>query len=396
MAHAHSTTAPGTDDKRTLRIHEPAELLAHVGLLMGAVPRDSVALLGIGDASTTGLALRSDLDIVLGDSGVEMLDHMLGILGQHGAREAAAIVVLGDGYDDRDQEEMLADGAPAAATMIRAAGGQGDIEIGEVWIVGGGTAWRLRLAEPPYPGAPWWETELELRGPEILADEESTLVAAQAVAAGESLPRSGADPVITRLAPVLADLSATARRVVLPRPPLREVWADALAALAAPGVVADEGDRAAIVTACERIIDLVGDIASVACRDQMMALMVGRGHRPGELTPDEAISIMTGSQRRPHSSVCAGGEWYETLRRIEESIRPEEVGGVCSLPARMVNGWASVSCLLALMAWWNHRFATAGALVDRVLALRPEHSLARLADVMASRPVAPGWMPLRS
>lgn len=388
---AHRRTRPAPHPPRTLCTHDPAEILVHASLLLGEPARDSLLLIGVRPDSSTALSVRADLPEAPGASWDLMIGRVLEPLASSGARRTAGAVILGDGRDHIPAGRVEELGIPSAARVLEiAAGGNGPaVLIGEVWVIAAGRARRVRLrGDGPGDGP-----AVEVEEPIALAPADATLAAVEAVAAGEMLPRQGPDPVIGALRAGLAAGGIAERRIAMPRPGIESVWRAALEALAVLGDEPSNAPPEALMTACERVRELVGDLASVHRRDELLALVTGRGQGLGRISSERAIDVMTRSARRPHESVIAGGAWYEALRRIEAATRPAPGAEAAAPPARMVSGWASTACLLSLLAWWNHRFATAGTLVGTVLEHRPDHSLARLALVMATHPVRPGWSP---
>ena len=55
--------------------------------------------------------------------------------------------------------------------------------------------------------------------------------------------------------------------------------------------------------------------------------------------------------------------------------------------------WRALTALLVLLGWWNHRFASAGSLVDELREREPDSTLAPLLTRMTDTPVFPAWWP---
>ena len=53
----------------------------------------------------------------------------------------------------------------------------------------------------------------------------------------------------------------------------------------------------------------------------------------------------------------------------------------------------ALTALLVLLGWWNHRFASAGSLVDELREREPDSTLAPLLTRMTDTPVFPAWWP---
>lgn len=383
MAHRRPRIAP--HPSRTLCTHDPAEILVQASLFLGEPPRDSLLLIGVRPDAMTALSTRSDLPGAPGEPWDRMIERSLDALAGSGADHAVGALILGDGRDEVAAARIEELGIPCASRVLEMAGSgrRPALRIPELWVIAQGAARRLRCGG----------SGVRVEDPVPLTPEDATLAAVEAVAAGEVLPRRGPDPIVGALRAGLASGAATERTVQVPRPAIEAVWRAVVEAVAALETGPASAPPAALVTACERVHELVGDLASVHRRDELLALLVGRGQGLGRISSEHAIDLMTQSPRHPHASITAGGEWYEVLRRVEAATRPRTDPEGFAPPARMVSGWASTACVLALLAWWNHRYATAGALTDAVLRHRPDHSLARLAHVMATHPVRPVWSP---
>lgn len=419
-----SQAVPGPPDTtvRTLRASDPAELLAQVAVQMRSVPRDSVALIGHRGRRSAVVTARIDLDRAAGDDGPLAVLGLLTSLEQAGCDGAFGIVVLGDGYAPvcEDPECGVGDadgrrpGAPQtpcgaelpalvsamrilAVALTRLPG----FDLPELWVLAAGRATSVRSRPvPPDTGLPApdahepGELDLLIAPSVALARIDTTLVAAQSVLAGERLAhpsRPAADAVRALLVTGVSDVPRT-----LPRPPIGATFREAVEAVGRLDGTVGDPDPWLCVSACERIRPLVLDLAAPRRRDDLLDILIRRGLGRGVRGTGDPLHDLRTSARRPHPSISPGGTWFEALVAIERISRPAAQGqppGQADPPAGWLEGWANLAGLLAMLAWWNHRYATAGSLTDRVLERRPDHALARWASLMAGVPVPPGWTP---
>lgn len=233
--------------------------------------------------------------------------------------------------------------------------------------------------------------DLTVSPPVPLAPVDSTLVAAEAVLAGESAPGSdgpGSGPL--RAVLMLYPPEVARGR---PRPPIEDTWREVAAELtryrACPSVPRPE----LCMTACERLCVLAQDVRDPEQRGRLTALFLGRGAAAGTIDPDAPDRLVHDPGAAPHSSIVPGGSWYEALGLAVSGLRPNRGPGAGASRDAHAEGWGDLAALLALLAWWSHRFATAGALADEVLGHRPDHSLARWVALMAGAGIPPAWDP---
>src|SRR5699024_2926748 len=91
--------------------------------------------------------------------------------------------------------------------------------------------------------------------------------------------------------------------------------------------------------------------------------------------------------------VCAGGDWYLGLERLRSVAAAARAEGTAAQRGTARCAWRALTALLVLLAWWNHRFATAGGLVDELWEEEPESTLAPLLSRMTDTPIFPAWWP---
>ncbi len=392
---------------RTLRALDPTELLAQVTLGLQDVPRDSLALVGHRDRREVVVTTRSELWPLAGEDAEATLAHLIGILRREGCTGAFGLIVLGDGQGQPGDPDPAAPSRPGdppleepadeatgvhlAARVLVAARTEG-FDIPELWVLAHGRAREVLVHLPPGPPGPDTPVDIAISDPVPLGEVGATLVVAESVLAGEQRHTDRR----TAVAPLRSLLLAGAghsRPRPLPRPAITETWSAARASLRDLGGPAGTGDPERWMTACEHVRTFVVDLASPRRRDDFLVCLLGRGQDVNVLADGDLSRLVEDPRCRPHASIRAGGSWYEALRSIEAITRPPLAGAGVTLDAELRAGWANLATVLALAAWWNHRFATAGALTDEVLSSVPEHSLARLVAVMAAGPVHPGWDP---
>lgn len=427
--HPRQRTTAGPDRRarsrtsRTLRAGDPAELLAQTRLLMRDVPRDCVVLIGHRGRREVRCGARLDLTQVLGPRGHERVGALLRGLRAQGADGAFGVVLLGDGLTGcctpelfsslgmlpgegldllgeepcTDPAECLsrAAGEHAAVRVLSmlALGEVTGLEIPELWVIGGGWATEV-LVRPAPPEHLADEPELEVAlGPlTALAALDSTLVAAQAVGEGERLPMPSTAGIGAVRALLAAGAGADVSRT-LPRPPIMDTWRElvqALDLLRAQGA-APEPDQC--MTVCERLCTFVADLAATSRRDEFLEAVVLRGQGAKACSLALPLQVLTDPAFCPDESIRAGGSWFQGMHDAVRMIGPAPGTAWEVTGSILRSGWANLSSCLALVAWWDHRFATAGDLVDAVLEAMPEHSLARLVALVLEGPQMPCWDP---
>lgn len=467
--HPRSTppgSAPEADPPpvRRLRVQEPGELLAHATDCLGAVPRDSLVLLGHRERRDGLMSTRLLLTGLLGPAAEQPVAHALQSLREFGCTGAFGIVVLGDGHEptggqdgigrtllrrvlaqagpqsapdrdacereleeefaerwragleDQDLDQAEAGRAPEAedddlgAVLARELGihiaarvltlAMTDLpdpfDLPELWVLDQGTARCVRVEVDPggMPG----DVLVAIGPEEDLPDPRSTRVAVQGVLAGRPRVRTdpGRDPVVGLLRAHLADGRGTAADpggAQAPRRSVRADWNRALAALAELRRAASGGRAPGCVTPCEPVREFVEGLASTRRRDQLLEHVLHRGQRGPRAGDASLIVLAEDPARRPDPSICAGGEWYTAMETIAAATRPAALGTTPAAQRALHAGWANLTVVLALCAWWNARFATAGAMIDDVLAHDPDHNLARLSARIVDGGLRPAWRP---
>ena len=126
---------------------------------------------------------------------------------------------------------------------------------------------------------------------------------------------------------------------------------------------------------------------------ELLAQLVEHGGAPPIARDTLLQELVADPARRPHPDVCAGGRVYVLLEemRCVASAALDAAGPAARGTARPA--WRALTALLVLLAWWNHRFATAGSLVDELRHREPDSTLAPLLSRMTDTPVFPAWWP---
>lgn len=376
--------------ERVLHADDPSEILALLGLELGAPVRDSLALVGCRERVAATIALRCDLPPAGASGPPPRAAEMLQVLARSGAREAVGMVVVGDGREAVGSG-VAAAGVVAAARVLAVAAQGGPVDLPELWVAAAGRAIPVRWS-PDIPGRrePDEERAVQLGDPVPLVPEDSTLVAAQRTFAGIPRPSPAAEDVVPRLRAQLAGPGRRDGARRLPRPPVVETWRSVLEVLdpRTPRGVAEVPGWD--MTACERVRDLVLDLASVDRRDALLCHLVGRGRIEPAPPGGAQVRVLFDPECGPHPSVCAGGRHYEALRTVEAAARPTSPDATAWGSATLSEGWANAAAVLALLAWWNRRHATCGELVGAILRVHPDHSMARLIALMDHQ-ATPPW-----
>ncbi len=400
-------------------LHDPldaAEVLARSRLSLHRVPVDRLILSAAGDGPSmlTSSSLR-DMMCVGGEA--DLVRH-LEIIGRRGAREVHALLVLGDGYQDL-LDDVVENVLGRCGALVLAAAAQADPDLVRLTHVQGaaaGRAWQITRPGPgllrpgdqspqkarsrrrspadqsPEDEPAHGEAHVALTPLGTLRAFEETSSAASAVLAGLRIPQPAQPPaqleaIGRSLRPVPADLGSDADPG-----PLFAIARAALNPLVTRFDSLSEPDR---VTKCEHISALLSVLAVDRLHWELLAQCVERGN--AERIDREMLlqQLVTEPHWQPHEDVCAGGEWYEGLERLRivAAAATDELAPSHRSTAR--SAWRALTALLVLLAWWNHRFATAGELVDELWEREPDSTLAPLLSRMIDTPVFPAWWPRR-
>lgn len=388
---------PADPDRRLLHAEDPSELLAETRICLRQIPTDCLVLLSSGPEHPPVIT-TSDLEVVLGPQGCESLTHHLALVQERGCTRAHALIVLGDGYQ-RLSEDLSDDIAVLASArlLLAAAEMPGDpFDIDSAWVAGGGQCREVVRGAPDGDEERFW-----ISPPEPLRQFSETCAAAGEVFTGRPVPQPPREePELARIASRLrlhrTELSA-------PCDP-GELFAAARGALARLGARDDadvdghddgddHADHGDFMTDCEHIAELLSAVAVDRLHWELLAQCVDRGNE-GTIGRDELLQVLVRERQwRPDPDVCAGGSWYlalEKLRRVAAQALAD-----LPVPERGIarEAWRALTALLVMLAWWNHRFATAGGLVDELREREPDSTLAPLLTRMTDTPIFPAWWP---
>lgn len=349
------------DNETTIRTTDPAELLAFISYQLGFTPEESLVVLGMrADPRRTGLAARVDLrDVERPDRGPALLAHVAQQLLLDGATDAVLVVYTRAaafrGADDPGVRRLV---ARVAAGLPWSAPGW--------WLVAPDGFCPL----PAVAGA---------TSPRPMRELESTQVAATMVLGGRRLhaTRAGlaALPEVSTqergaarraAAQAHARRSALTARVAWRRGEGRR-WSDLVARTARN----EQG-------APEELGSLLAALEDSQLRDQIISAVVH-----GDL-----CRVGRAGWQQAASDVLRPGGPAPDRKVVDVAV------GVLQAAAAHGHGTEQVPALvlLAWLAWWCGEGARADVLLERCLAYRPEHRLARLLRDAVVLAVPPGWV----
>ncbi|APX31630.1 hypothetical protein BH708_01640 [Brachybacterium sp. P6-10-X1] len=377
---------PADPDRRLLHVEDPSELLAETRICLRRIPTDCLILLSSGPDHPPVLT-TSDLEEVLGPEGCDSLTHHLALVQGRGCTRARAVVVLGDGHQAlpeglSDDVAMLA----SARLLLTASEMPGEpFDIDSAWVAGDGQCRQVVRGAPDGDEERFW-----ISPPEPLRPFSETCAAAGEVFTGRPIPQPPREE---------PELARIAGRLRLERTELSaacdpgELFAAARNALARLGARDGEDGDEGFVTDCEHVAELLSVLAVDRLHWELLAQCIDRGNE-GSIDRGELLQILVSERHwRPDPDVCAGGSWYVALERLR--VIAEKAWSELPDPQRGIarEAWRGLTALLVLLAWWNHRFATAGRLVDELREREPGSTLAPLLARMTDTPIFPAWWP---
>ncbi|WP_456817788.1 DUF4192 family protein [Cellulomonas sp. URHB0016] len=365
----------------TLRISEPAEILALVPHRLGFRPRASVVAVSLRPPrGTVGVVARVDL-AQLADpvDGSDRARALVTLLDRDGASRALLVV-----YTEDDPRGATAHRAHRAAEVFReaAAAPLGDVAV---WVVTSTGYLSLDCHDGCCPP-----------GGRPLRELDATQVGAELVLAGSAVADSRAD--VARIRPAAAERRRSVARV-------RRRWeVRREEALEAGGAVTERWRldsvaawRAAVAHACEGPSQgpapwgrVEAGLADRRVRDSVLVSLV-----PG--TGELAERCVRGPAPAPEDEV-------ELAAAVASILDP-----TCAVPPPVVatrvhedvlehvvahgraGHQAPALTLLALLAWWRGDGARASVLVDRALQADDRYRLALLLHGLLEAAVGPGW-----
>ncbi|WP_394214732.1 hypothetical protein [Brachybacterium vulturis] len=380
-------TTPADHGLPRLGVEDPAELLAEARLCLGEPPTDCLILAGSEGRGSSALITRSPLHDLLGPRGHAHLQRHLALMRERGSGAVSALIVLGDGHQAL-LAPVVEDILQRAGTLVHeAARALGDEArtLRSVHGAAGSTCWTLHRVPSRSGGAAVRLTE---SGP--LREFADTRTAASAVLRGRPIPRGDAHEA--RLLEIGRGLELPAVDIASAADPAT-LFATARAALLP--LLAGSGRLSGQVrmTKCEQVAALLSAVAVDRLHWELLAQCVEHGGAR-EIDRETLLQgLVADPDRAPHPDVCAGGEWYVGLERMRSIAAAATSHGSPAQRSTARSAWRALTALLVLLAWWNHRFATAGGLVDELREEEPDSTLAPLLSRMTDTPIFPAWWP---
>lgn len=377
--------SPAGRGRHHVDVHDPAELLAEARLCLRETPTDCLILAGTGGLHSPAMVTRSSLRDLLAPHGAEHLRRHLALMQERGVGALHALIVIGDGY------QVLLE--PVVENLLLRAGALVHDAAKEVFagalpgllsVRGAASATCWELEDRPGGGRP------RLFALEPLRAFSDTRAAAGAVLTGRPIPYlEQEDPALAEIGRSLrlraVDLASGADP--------GELFAAARESLEHLLAGAAELSETSRMTKCEQLASLLSAVAVDRLHWELLAQCVEHG-TDREVERETLLqALVSDAELIPHEDVCAGGSWYTALEKLRgiaaaacEAASPAELGTARS-------AWRALTALLVLLAWWNHRFATAGHLVDEIREREPESTLAPLLSRMTDTPIFPAWWP---
>lgn len=382
-------TTPTPEEQRIIRADQPAEVLAAARVAFGTVPRDRLLLLGHSGDHTRPVLTSSPLTDLVADSGREHLEHHLGLMREKGCTGAMAMVVLGDGSDTVDLIELEDWERVGGVLLLDTAHHMlpDPFDLYPLWVLGGGTARQVLLEhDEEGDGMSLWVSPVQQLEP-----FDHTRAAMDAVLEGRSVrPDLPGREILAdvgrrlRLAPRAANPADTADLLARTR--------EALSRIGARRAGKAEDDEQ-FVTDCEQLSAMLSALVVDAVHWELLAMCVDHGS-PTPVDREMLLQELTSDpSRRPHEDVCAGGDLYSDLQLLREAAAAAMHLGHPAGAALAASAWRGLTAVLALLAWWNHRFSGAGEMVDDLLRHDPASTLAPLLATMIDTPIFPAWWP---
>lgn len=379
-------TFPADPDARHLHAHDPAELLAEARVALSQVPRDCLLLFGHDGERSSPLVTRSERSHLLAARGREHLENHLDLMRRRGCRGAFAVIVLGDGYDGVS-EQLVAETISRAGTMLLSTARHllpEPFQIDHLWVVGDGISRELLLGEETQEAYELW-----ISPPSTMRPFASTRSAAHAVLTGQQTPREAT--AVGPLAALADDLRL--RRMDPDRADAQILFAAARDAVGRLEAGVGAGASQTYVTDCEHLSELLSALAVDSLHWELLAQCVDRGQEH-PVDRDRLLQELTADPSLvPDSDVRAGGSWYSVLEKCRAAAGSVIAGPDATQRLLAEEAWRGLTVLLALLSWWNHRFATAGGLIDELWARDPDSTLAPLLTRLTDEPIAPAWWP---
>ncbi|NMA77215.1 MAG: hypothetical protein GX960_08175 [Actinomycetales bacterium] len=376
--------SPTGRGRHLLDAHDPAELLAEARLCLREPPSDCLILASTGGLETPAMITRSSLTDLLAPGGGADLERHLALMRERGGSALHALIVIGDGYQrllEPVTEEVL---RRAGTTVLEAVQTLGPAPFGLLSLRGAASSscWELSRSRR--------DDTLRLSHTGPLRPFSDTRAAATAVLVGRPIPRP------ERADPRLREIGLGLR---LPAPDLASdedpgaLFAAARDALETLGGGAGELTDPETMTKCEQLAPLLSAIAVDRLHWELLAQCVEHGGTTAIDRESLLQALVSDAQWVPHEDVCAGGRWYVALEKLRLIAASATEGASSGERGTARSAWRALTALLVLLAWWNHRFATAGRLVDELWDREPDSTLAPLLSRMTDTPIFPAWWP---
>lgn len=377
MEHDDIAAAP----RLTLDLTDPTEAVSFAALRFGVLA-DSAVLLGVGADDLLGVCARIPLTGATREEIVASLHAAVRVMVRNGAARAVALLHPPHSASVEPWLRLL---VGATADLPRES---------PLWVVIGPCA----LPARPVPAdrrAMTPGSAFHFGEPVPIGDAADSAFAAASVAAGIPLRRPGAlAPPADGLDAALLAGPGPGRAAVRRRPiglsrsrahltadhDAFEELCDHAAAWG-PARGPDFADRGPLH-------QVLLDLARVPARDELLSLIVGRvdHHRHGHEALAELFRV---DGLAPDETVRPGGAVWNALDGTRQLSRRL---AVLDPDGPWPDAHRAATCLLAVLAWWDTRFATAQELLDEAGDALAGYPLASLIRQAASAPVPPGWV----
>ena len=366
-----------------LPLADPSELLAQAHLSLAVMPCDCLLLATAGTVTEPPMITRSPLQDITDPGGAERLAHQLHLMAPGCDQVIEALVVIGDGFQEV-LEPLVREILERLGEMLQQAARSLALDREDVLVRGAacGRWWSVDPASSDSAAA------VQVAAAGELLPFSRTHTAASAVLAGRCIPRPPLDTA--RLRALGADLTIPAPDISS-RADVGMLFARARTALERLERTPGPDAQGVWMTECEHIAALLSALAVDRLHWELMGRCVERG-AARKIDREDLLPILASDGSwRPHADVCAGGSWYRAL----EELQAVAAGAMTAAPVQERStarcAWRAVTTLLVLLAWWNHRYASAGELVAALEEVEPHSSLARLLTRLIDTPVRPAW-----
>jgi hypothetical protein len=365
----------------TLRVSEPAEILALVPHRLGFRPRESVVAVSLRPPrGHVGVVARVDLAQLSGPAdGPDRARALITLLDRDGASRALLVV-----YTDEDPRGVPEHPAHRAAQQFQeaAAAPFGDVVV---WVVTSTGYFSLDCSDGCCPP-----------GGRPLRELDATQVGAELVLAGSAVADSRAD--IARIRPAGAERRRSVARV-------RRRWEARRDEALAKGEAEATGWRLGSVAAWRAAVDHAceGPSRGAAPWGRVEAGLADRRVRDSVL-----VSLVPGTGELAERCVVGAAPSPEDEAALAAAVATI-LDPRCAVPPPVVatrvhedvlehvvahgraGHQAPALTLLALLAWWRGDGARAAVLLDRALGDDEHYRLAVLLHGLLEAAVGPGW-----